>query len=320
MRISALPCLTSVLYFHVPDHFRILVYTALFQLTCMHAYSVLVGLLVSLPPSRVCVWERERERERETYIYTYMCVCGFLFLLPVFWVQFPAPSCRTYFLWQKTEVFIYSVLHTERSPRTALAQLQRSPGTRCSVPVWRSYWRLGDKWQLYLCVLHESIKHWPFKMLPRYLRLSATSSWDQIGMLLRQSGTTHPPSFPCDVCDSVCRGIPCFIQLQMYTLNSCWCARNRAVTSPIWSVCFVCVCACVFVQLFLQNMVVLMQPVRLCVFGYLRTPSQVYTLFFLLLNLLEVVHIKFWCRLCFLLRYGMRQQCVFVAPSGLIPY
>ena len=38
---------------------------------------------------------------------------------------------------------------------------------------------------------------------------------------------------------------------------------------------------------------VLMQPVRLCVFGYLRTPSQVYKLFLILLNLLEVVHIKF---------------------------
>lgn len=43
------------------------------------------------------------------------------------------------------------------------------------------------------------------KMLPRYLRLSATSSWDQIGMLLRQSRTTHPLVSPV-MCVTACVG------------------------------------------------------------------------------------------------------------------
>lgn len=71
------------------------------------------------------------------------------------------------------------------------------------------------------------------KMLPRYLSLS--DAGDQIGMLLRQSRSTHP-QFACDVFDRVSRGIPCIIQLQMYTLNSCWCVGSRAVRSPIWAV------------------------------------------------------------------------------------
>lgn len=59
------------------------------------------------------------------------------------------------------------------------------------------------------------------KMLPRYLRLSATSSWYQIGMLLRQSRTTHPLVSPV-MCVTACvEEVACFIQLQMYTLNSC---------------------------------------------------------------------------------------------------
>lgn len=43
------------------------------------------------------------------------------------------------------------------------------------------------------------------KMLPRYLRLSATSSWDQIGMLLRQSRTTQPLVSPV-MCVTACVG------------------------------------------------------------------------------------------------------------------
>lgn len=73
------------------------------------------------------------------------------------------------------------------------------------------------------------------KMLPGYLRLSDPG--DQIGMLLRQSRSTHP-LFACDVFDRVCRGIPCIIQLQMYTLNSCWYVGSRAVRRPIWTVFF----------------------------------------------------------------------------------
>ena len=147
MRISTLPCLTSVLYFHVLDYFRILVYTALFQLTCMHAYFLLVGL-------PLC----ERSSRLVTYIYTPPLLSS------VFWVQFPAPSCRTYFLWQKRRC-LYTQFYIQS------ARLRRSSGAlqalRCSVPVWRSHWRLSDKWQLYLCVLHESIKHWPFKNAPQ---------------------------------------------------------------------------------------------------------------------------------------------------------
>lgn len=45
----------------------------------------------------------------------------------------------------------------------------------------------------YICVFFMNPSNTGLlKMLPRYLRLSATSSWDQIGMLLRQSRTTHP--------------------------------------------------------------------------------------------------------------------------------
>lgn len=73
------------------------------------------------------------------------------------------------------------------------------------------------------------------KMLPGYLRLSDPG--DQIGMLLRQSRSTHP-LFASDVFDRVCRGIPCIIQLQMYTLNSCWYVGSRAVRRPIWTVFF----------------------------------------------------------------------------------
>lgn len=86
----------------------------------------------------------------------------------------------------------------------------------------------------YICVFFMNPSNTGLlKMLPGYFSLSDTG--DQIGMLLRQSRSTHP-QFACDVFDRVCRGIPCIIQLQMYTLNSCWCVENRAVRSPIWAV------------------------------------------------------------------------------------
>lgn len=154
----------------------------------------------------------------------------------------------------KNEVFIWSVLHTERSPAWLQHGSTALQALRCSVPVWRSRWRLGDKWQLYLCVLHESIKHWPLKMLPRYLRLSATGSWYQIGMLLRQSRTTHPLVSPVMCVTACAEEVACFIQLQMYTLNSCWCAGNgesylKCVSSSIsktW--CFNAACQVVYIQ------------------------------------------------------------------------
>lgn len=58
----------------------------------------------------------------------------------------------------------------------------------------------------YICVFFMNPSNTGLlKMLPRYLRLSATSSWDQIGMLLRQSRTTHPLVSPV-MCVTACVG------------------------------------------------------------------------------------------------------------------
>lgn len=194
----------------------------------------------------VCVWERSSR------LVTYICIYTPPFLSSVFWVQFPAPSCRTYFLWQKRRC-LYTQFYIQSDPPhssgTAPA-LSRHSGARslCGTATEDSVTN-GN----YICVFFMNPSNTGLlKMLPRYLRLSATSSWDQIGMLLRQSRTTHPLVSPV-MCVTACVGeIPCFIQLQMYTLNSCWCARNREVTSPIWSDCM---CVHVCVQPFLQNMV-----------------------------------------------------------------
>lgn len=261
MRISILPCLTSVLFFHVPDYFRILVYTALFHLTCMHAYYFLVGLRCM----SLCVCVRGREVQQTWHIYMYESVC--VHCSSVFWVQFPAPPSRTYFLWQKRRC-LYTQFYIQSDPP---AQLWHSSSAlqarRCTVPVWRSHWRLGDKWQLYLCVLHESIKHWPFKMLPGYLKLSATSSWDQIGMLLRQSRTTHP-LVSLVMCVTACVG-------EYHVLFNYKCTPSTVVDVleiGRLQVQFE-VCLWMFLQLFLEKHRVLMQPVRPCALGYLRTPT-----------------------------------------------
>ena len=99
----------------------------------------------------------------------------------------------------KAEVFIYSVLHTER---TAPA-LSRHSGTRslCGAATEDSVTN-GN----YICVFFMNPSNTGLlKMLPRYLRLSATSSWDQIGMLLRQSRSTHPLVSPV-MCVTACVG------------------------------------------------------------------------------------------------------------------
>lgn len=58
----------------------------------------------------------------------------------------------------------------------------------------------------YICVFFMNPSNTGLlKMLPRYLKLSATSNWDQIGMLLRQSRTTHPLVSPV-MCVTVCVG------------------------------------------------------------------------------------------------------------------
>lgn len=106
----------------------------------------------------------------------------------------------------KMEVFIYSVLHTERSPtqlRCNSGSLQRHSGvwSLCGAVTEDSVTN-GN----YICVFFMNPSNTGLlKMLPRYLRLSATSSWDQIGMLLRQSRTTHPLVSPV-MCVTACVG------------------------------------------------------------------------------------------------------------------
>lgn len=150
MRISELPCLTFVLYFHVLDYFRILVHTAPFHLTCMHAYSCLVGL-----PLHVCVWMYVREQFGR--LVTYVNFIYTLFLSSVFWVQFPAPSCRTYFLWQKRRC-LYAQFYIQSDPP---AQLWHSSSAlqarRCSVPVWRR--QLKTRWQMAIIFVCSSWIH-----------------------------------------------------------------------------------------------------------------------------------------------------------------
>lgn len=86
-------------------------------------------------------------------------------------------------------------------------------------------------------------------MLPRYLSLSATSSLDQIGMLLRQSRTTHPLVSPV-MCVTACVG-------KYHVLFNYKCSLSTVVDVleivrlqvqfEVW----VCIC----VQFLLQNMV-----------------------------------------------------------------
>lgn len=101
------------------------------------------------------------------------------------------------------------------------------------------------------------------KMLPRYLKLSATSSWDQIGMLLRQSRTTHPLVSPV-MCVTVCVGeyhvlfnYKCTlstvvdvleigrlqVQFEVYV-----CVRGSGYSSQTW--CFNATCQAVCIQLY----------------------------------------------------------------------
>lgn len=115
----------------------------------------------------------------------------------------------------KMEVFIYSVLHTDRPPPTATHPPLASHGSgaapalsrRCAA---RSLCGAATEDSVtngnYICVFFMNPSNTGLlKILPRYLRLSATSSWDQIGMLLRQSRTTHPLVSPV-MCVTACVG------------------------------------------------------------------------------------------------------------------
>lgn len=117
MRIPVLPCLTFVLYFYVLNCFKILVYAAVFQLTCMHIRFWQACLCV-----RVCVCVHEREGAETQWardiIYSsssFFCLLGAI----------SSSLLQDLFSVTKPEVFICSVLHTERSH----VQLQRSLGT-----------------------------------------------------------------------------------------------------------------------------------------------------------------------------------------------
>jgi len=106
----------------------------------------------------------------------------------------------------------------------------------------------------YICVFFMNPSNTGLlKMLPRYLRLSATSSWDQIGMLLRQSRTTHPLVSPV-MCVTVCVG-------EYHVLFNYKCTLSTVVDVleigrlQVQFEASVCVCVCVCVHFFLQNMV-----------------------------------------------------------------
>lgn len=110
----------------------------------------------------------------------------------------------------------------------------------------------------YICVFFMNPSNTGLlKMLPRYLRLSATSSWDQIGMLLRQSRSTHPLVFPV-MCVTACVG-------EYHVLFNYKCTLSTVVDvlqiGRLQVQFRVCVHVCV--QFFLQIHGVLMQPVRL---------------------------------------------------------
>lgn len=134
----------------------------------------------------------------------------------------------SYFLWHKKRWCLSTVLHRERRGSNGASLPAPSARSLCGVSAEHVVTN-GN----YICVFFMNPSNIGLlKMLPRYFSLS--DAGDQIGMLLRQSRSTHP-QFACDVFDRVSRGIPCIIQLQMYTLNSCWCVGSRAVRSPIWA-------------------------------------------------------------------------------------
>lgn len=183
---------------------------------------------------------------------THICIL-LLFFSSVFWVQFPAPSCRTYFLWQKRRC-LYTQFYIQSDPPhssgTAPA-LSRHSGARslCGAATEDSVTN-GN----YICVFFMNPSNTGLlKMLPRYLRLSATSSWDQIGMLLRQSRTTHPLVSPV-MCVTACVGeyhvlfnYKCTLSTVVDVLE----IGRLQVQFEVW----LCVCVCKLVQLFLQNIV-----------------------------------------------------------------
>lgn len=110
----------------------------------------------------------------------------------------------------------------------------------------------------YICVFFMNPSNTGLlKMLPRYLRLSATSSWDQIGMLLRQSRTTHPLVSPV-MCVTACVGEYHVLFNYKCTLSTVVDVQGIVRLQVLFKVC-VCVCACLTLP---PKHGVLMQPVR----------------------------------------------------------
>lgn len=140
MRISILPCLTSVLYFHVPT-----VLEFLFMQLCFswHACIFLPGRSASACVC-VCVYERTSERERDPVglWHTYIL---FFFLLS-FGCNFQLPPAGPIFCDKNEGVYILSFTY-RAIPRTALAQLQRSPGTPvfgpCVAQALKTWWQMA---------------------------------------------------------------------------------------------------------------------------------------------------------------------------------
>lgn len=223
---------------------------------CMHAYSFLVGLATCVC---VCVSGMRASvcsSRLVTYIHT-------LLLSSVFWVQFPVPSCRTYFLWQKRWC-LYTQFYIQSDPphsSGAAPALSRHSSARspCGAATEDSVTN-GN----YICVFFMNPSNTGLlKMLPRYLSLSATSSWDQIGMLLRQSRTTHPLVSPV-MCVTACVG-------EYHVLFNYKCTLSTVVDvleiGPLqvqFEVCYVYACPSFPPK----------HGVRLCAFSYLRTPTQ----------------------------------------------
>lgn len=198
----------------------------------MHAYSFLVGL---------CVCERDPVGLWHIYIY----------ILPplssVFWVQFPAPSCRTYFLWQKRRC-LYAQFYIQSDPPHSSGTAPALSRHSCAQSLCGAATEDSVTNGNYICVFFMNPSNTGLlKMLPRYLRLSATSSWDQIGMLLRQSRTTHPLVSPV-MCVTACVG-------EYHVLFNYKCTLSTVVDVQGMVRLQVPFEVCVCVPLFLENMV-----------------------------------------------------------------
>lgn len=148
---------------------------------------------IYFPGVSVCVCFCDVRWASSSFLLSFGCNCQFPPAGPIFYYK----NCGVY--------TVYSVLHRERSlahlqcsfklSRHCAAWSQCGPATEDSVTN-------GN----YICVFFMNPSNTGLlKMLPRYLRLSATSRWDQIGMLLRQSGSTHPLVSPV-MCVTACVG------------------------------------------------------------------------------------------------------------------